>query len=153
MTKNHSPIKRKEAADLFWEAIPPIWYSMRAQINKTARERFEITGGHFHVLRRIKSGDTSVSDLADTRHISRPVVSRKVDSLVDKGLVSRRESQEDRRFTVLELTEDGEKILEFMYESSHVWLEEQLMTLDNQELAAVIQGFEILKQVGKRGDQ
>jgi len=27
------------------------------------------------------------------------------------------------------------------------------MTLENQELAAVIQGFEILKQVGKRGDQ
>ena len=68
MNKNHSPAKRKEAADLFWEAIPPIWYLMRAQINKTARERFEITGGHFHVLRRIKSGDTSVSDLADARH-------------------------------------------------------------------------------------
>lgn len=106
MINEQEHTKRKDAADLFWEAIPPIWYLLRAQIDKTAREKFKITGGHFHVLRRIKSGDTSVSELADARHINRPVVSRKVDSLVEKGLLSRRESPEDRRFTVLELTQN-----------------------------------------------
>jgi DNA-binding MarR family transcriptional regulator len=106
---NNPQANRKEVADLFWEAIPPIWYLLRARVDKIAREQFDITGGHFHVLRRIKTGDTSVSELADTRHISRPVVSRKIDSLVEKELVSRRESREDQRFTVLELTGDGEK--------------------------------------------
>ena len=147
MIKEQKHAKRIDAADLFWEAVPPIWYLLRAQIDKTARERFEITGGHFHVLRRIKSGDTSVSELADARHISRPVVSRKVDSLVEKGLLSRRESPEDRRYTVLELTQNGEEILKLMSAASLAWLEEQLGALSIQELETVIQAFSLLNKI------
>lgn len=138
---------RKEAADLFWDAIPPIWYLLRAQINKTAREEFDITGGQFHLLRRIKRGRTSVSDLADSRHISRPVVSRKMDSLVAKNLVTRNESLEDRRITMLELTDDGEKVLELMSATSRVWLEEQFGALAEDELETIIQAFSALSKL------
>jgi DNA-binding MarR family transcriptional regulator len=141
--------KRKEAADQFLESIPPIWYSLHSQIDKFAREKFDITAGQFHVLQRIKSGKTSVSDLADARHISRPTVSRKIDNLVEKGLVSRKESREDRRFTILELTEEGEKILQMMASSRRVWLEEQLGSLDDKELEIIIQAFSILGKLQK----
>ena len=147
MSDAQNNTKRKEAAELFWDAIPPIWYWLRSQLDKTARETFEITGGHFHVLRRIMNGDTSVSELADARHISRPVVSRKVDSLVEKGLVSRSESAEDRRFSVLEVTPKGEEILDVMSASSRGWLQDKLGVLDSQELATVIQAFLILKKI------
>ena len=147
MSKQQDYSKRKKAADLFWEAIPPIWYLMHSQIDKTAREKFEITGGHFHILRRIKNGDTSISELANARHISRPVVSRKVDSLVEKGLVSRSESPEDRRFTVLELTPLGDKILQELSISNRGWLEDQLGTFGDQELETVIEAFSTLKKI------
>ena len=139
--------KVKAAADLFWESIPPFWYSLRAHIHSTAREKYEITGGHFHVLRRIKRGDSSVSELAEAGHISRPVVSRKVDSLVEKGLVSRRELPEDRRYTVLELTDEGVKVLQEISISSRVWLEERLGTLDYEDLEKIIQAFTALRKL------
>jgi len=135
------------AAELFWEAIPPIWYILRSQLYKTAREEFDITGGQFHVLQRIKNGDTSVSELADAHHISRPVVSRKLDNLVEKGLVSRKESPQDRRFTVLELTPEGEKILEVLSTTKRKWLEEPLGSLTDQELETVIEGFSTLMKI------
>lgn len=150
MLDNQTQVKRKEAADQFWEAIPPIWYSLHSQIDKTAREKFDITAGQFHVLQRIKSGKTSVSDLADARHISRPTVSRKIDNLVEKGLVSRKESREDRRFTILELTEEGKNILQILASSRRVWLEEQLGTLDDKELEMIIQAFSVLGKLQKR---
>lgn len=143
---------RRKAADQFWEAIPPIWHLLRAQTDKTARERFDITGGQFHVLRRIKRGKTSVSDLADARHISRPTVSRKVENLVEKGLVSRRESREDRRFVVLDLTQAGETALRVIYSSSRAWLEEQLDRLDDQELETIIKAFEALSKLSRKGN-
>lgn len=147
MGKKSTKSNRKESVDLFWEAIPPLWDLIRSQLDKNARDNFEITGGHFHVLRRIKRGDATISNLADARHISRPVVSRKVDSLVEKGLVSRRESPEDRRFTVLELTPQGDQILEVLRASNREWLEDKLGSLDNQELEIVIEAFALLKKI------
>jgi len=147
MSKNISSSLRQDAVELFWEAIPPIWHSIRSTLDKNAREDFDITAGHFHVLRRIKGGDTTISDLADSSHTSRPVVSRKVDSLVDKGLVTRRESTEDRRFTMLELTAEGHRILEELRRRNRVLLEELLGTLNDHELEIVIEAFFILKKI------
>jgi DNA-binding MarR family transcriptional regulator len=144
--KSSTPI-RKKAAELFWEAIPPIWHTIHSELDRNAREIHEITGGHFHVLRLIKGGYTSVSELADARHISRPVVSRKVDSLVEKGLVSRRESPEDRRYTVLELTLEGDRILEELRASNREWLDERFRRLEEQEIEIVNQALIILKKL------
>jgi len=138
---------RKMAVETFWEAIPPIWHSIHSQLDKTAREEFEITGGHFHVLRRIKCGDTTISELADSRHISRPVVSRKVDSLVERGLVTRKESPEDRRFTILALTAVGDHILRKLRSRNRKLLEEHFGSLDDREVEIVIEAFNILKKI------
>jgi DNA-binding MarR family transcriptional regulator len=146
MPDKKSGLSKKKAAELFWESIPPIWYLLRSYIDKISREKYEITGGHFYILRRIKDGDTSVSELADARHISRPVVSKKVDSLVEKGLVSRRESPEDRRFTVLELTPEGEEIMADLLASNRAQLRGLFESLNDQEIETIIQAFLILKK-------
>jgi len=76
-------------------------------------------------------------------------VSRKVDRLVEKDLVSRRESPQDRRYTVLELTPDGEKILKNLSAASLKWVEEPLGKLNDQELETVIEAFSILKKIAR----
>jgi len=98
-------------------------------------------------LQRIKNGDTSVSELADAHHINRPVVSLKLDNLVEKGLVSRKESPQDRRFTMLKLTPEGERILEVLSTAKRKWLEEPLGSLTDQELETVIEGFSTLMKI------
>lgn len=147
MAKKSRSSLRKDAVELFWQAIPPIWYIIRSHLDKNAREDFEITGGHFHVLRRINCGATTISDLADAGHISRPVVSRKVDSLVDRGLVTRKELAEDRRFTILALTEEGEQILTELKLRNWELLEEKLDLLDDREVKVVREAFTILKKI------
>jgi DNA-binding MarR family transcriptional regulator len=141
---------RREAAEQFLKAVPSIWYSLRSQIDKIARQKFGITGGQFHVLRRIKSGKTSVSMLAEARHISRPTVSRKVEHLVEKGLVARRVSQQDRRCTILELTATGEEILQVMEFSRQKWLEEQFSALDDHDLEVIIQAFSLMNELSRK---
>ncbi|MCB0857937.1 MAG: winged helix DNA-binding protein [Solirubrobacterales bacterium] len=51
-----------------------------------------------------------LADIAGTTGASMPAVSRAVDSLVRKGLVSRVEDPEDRRRRLLSLTEDGHQL-------------------------------------------
>jgi DNA-binding MarR family transcriptional regulator len=146
-------IETREAAEQFLAAVPPIWYSLRSQIDKIARQKFGITGGQYHVLRRIKSGMTSISELAQVRHISLPTVSRKVEHLVEKGLVARRESQKDRRCTILELTEAGEEIIQEMEFSRRKWLEEQFSVLDDQELETIIQALSLMTALSQKGSE
>lgn len=145
MEDTPTQIGTREAAEQFLAAVPPIWYSLRSQIDKVARQKFGITGGQYHVLRRIKSGMTSVSELAQARHISLPTVSRKVEHLVEKGLVARRESQQDRRCTILELTEAGEEIIREMEFSRQQWLEEQFSILDDNALETIIEALSLMR--------
>lgn len=51
-----------------------------------------------------------LADIAGTTGASMPAVSRAVDSLVRKGLVSRVEDPEDRRRRLLSLTEEGHQL-------------------------------------------
>jgi len=144
-------VETREAAEQFLAAVPPIWYSLRAQIDKIARQKFAITGGQYQVLRRIKSGMNSISKLAEARHISLPTVSRKVEHLVEKGLVARRESQQDRRCTILELTEAGEEIIQEMEFSRQKWLEEQFSLLDDHDLETIIHALSLMRALSQKG--
>ena len=79
----------EQTLDKFWETIPPLWGYIRAHIRAVATENFDISVEQFHLLRFIRRGQCSVSDLADVKNISRPAVSQGVDALVNKGLVTR----------------------------------------------------------------
>jgi len=80
----------EQTLDSFWEIVPPLWGYIRAHIRAIATENFDISVEQFHILRFIRRGYGSVSSLASARNISRPAVSQGVDTLVRKGLVTRK---------------------------------------------------------------
>jgi DNA-binding MarR family transcriptional regulator len=137
--------------DRFWETIPPMWNRIRTQIRTIAIENFDITIEQFHILRHIRKGIGSISDLAEARGISRSAASQTVDLLVEKGLVFRRENQEDRRFVQLELTPDGAKLLEEIFKKNRLWMEAKLSCLSPQELESAFHGMQILKKAFDEG--
>ena len=53
------------AIDRFWETIPPVWNKIRGNVRCIVTENFEITVDQFHILRYIRKGRDSVSELAD----------------------------------------------------------------------------------------
>ena len=95
---------QERAIDRFWETIPPLWGTIRQHIRAQATSQFDISVEQFHVLRYVRRGPNSISDLATAKNISRPAISQAVDLLVNKGLLTRTQSSEDRRFVELSLT-------------------------------------------------
>ena len=144
---NPTKDKVSQAEDAFWESIPSIWHYVRAHIHEeVVANPIDITVGQFHILRQIRKGTNSVSALAESRWISKPAISRKVDALVNKGLVSRVPNPEDRRNLELSLTDDGDHLLSSIFDETHRWMKNQLGSLSNTELETIHQGLQALKK-------
>ena len=76
---------RQQVLDRFWETVPSIWNQVRNNLRCIAAESFEISVEQFHILRHVRRGICSVSELATAKNISRPAVSQAVDLLVNNA--------------------------------------------------------------------
>ena len=144
MSDTHIPILAQQAIDRYWETFPTGWQQNSGNIRKIAAERFDITVEQFHILRHINKGVTSVSELAETRQISRSAISQAVDILGERGLITRRQDADDRRFIQLELTASGANMLQTIGQTNRAWMAEKLSGLSTDELQTLCQAFEIL---------
>jgi DNA-binding MarR family transcriptional regulator len=140
------PISNPVLIDKFWESVPPAWRQTRSHIRRIAVEKFQMTEEQFQVLRRIRRGSTSVSALADESQTSRSAVSKAVDSLVHKGLVSRQQDPSDRRNIPLALTEEGQRVMEAIFNAAEAWLAARFACLNAEETKALLQGMESLRK-------
>jgi len=146
----HTPLDitlLEQTLDKFWETIPPLWGYIRAHIRAVATENFDISVEQFHILRFIRRGHSSVSGLADARNISRPAISQGVDTLVHKGLVTRMQSKEDRRYVELELTPEGNALLDGVFQNTRKWMKDSLEKFSQEELELAVRGMEVLKKM------
>ena len=137
----------EQALDRFWETIPPLWGRVRSHIRAVATENFDISVEQFHILRFIRRGHGSVSELADVRNISRPAISQGVDALVNRGLVTRTQSKEDRRYVELELTPEGNDLLDSVFQDTRDWMKESLEQFSQEELDLAVHGMDVLKKM------
>jgi DNA-binding MarR family transcriptional regulator len=138
---------RERAIDRFWETVPPLWNSVRSHIRATATANFDITVEQFHVLRYVRRGTDSVSELATAKNISRPAISQAVEVLVKKGLLRRVPSKEDRRCVELVLTEAGNDLLDTVFKETRSWMKERMQDLSLHELETIMKAMEIMKKM------
>ena len=130
----------------FWETIPSAWHATRAHIRKVAAENFHLTVEQFQVLRRIRRGVDSVSALAEANRTSRSSVSKAVDALVNKGLVSRSTDAHDRRHVHLSLSGEGERVLSAIYAETEAWLAARCARLTAAELDETLHSLDLLRK-------
>jgi DNA-binding MarR family transcriptional regulator len=138
---------RDQAIDRFWETVPPLWTMVRSHIRATATANFDITVEQFHVLRYVRRGPGSMSQLATAKNISRPAISQAVEVLVKKGLLTRVQSTQDRRYVELALTEAGNNLLDTVFKETRKWMKERMHTLTADELQTIAEAMEILKKM------
>jgi DNA-binding MarR family transcriptional regulator len=138
--------------DKFWETIPPAWFQARAQIRGAADEQFNLSVEQFQVLRRIRRGFDSVSALAEEGRTSRPAVSKTVDGLVNRGLVSRLTDTQDRRHIRLSLTEEGARVMNGIFRQADDWLESRFARLTAAECEQLASALDLLQKTFKDGD-
>lgn len=130
----------------FWEIFPPVWDRLRSNVRGIASSQFNISVEQFQILRHIRKGRTSVSELAQVKQISRSAISQAVDVLVVGGLVNRRQNDADRRCHELDLTARGNDLLNAIYKENRGWMLEQMASLDAEEADSIIRGLEALKR-------
>jgi DNA-binding MarR family transcriptional regulator len=138
---------REQAIDRFWETVPPLWNTVRSYIRATATANFDITVEQFHVLRHVRRGITSVSELATAKNISRPAISQAVDVLVKKGLLTRVHSKQDRRYVELALTDSGNNLLDTVFQKTRQWMKERMCDLSVDELETMVKAMEVMKKI------
>jgi len=132
------------AIEAFWSTIPPVWNRVKGNVRANAFEHYDISVEHFHILRHIRRGLTSVSELAEVKQISRSAISQAVDILVERGLICRRQNALDRRNIPLELTESGNSLLDTIWEKNRAWMKNRMATLDERDLETLTSAMEIL---------
>jgi DNA-binding MarR family transcriptional regulator len=138
---------RDQTIDRFWETVPPVWNFVRTHIRGTATGKFEITVEQFHVLRYVRRGPNSMSELATAKNISRPAISQAVDVLVKKGLLTRIPSKTDRRVVELALTEEGNALLDTVFKENREWMKERMKALTTEELETIGEAMVALKKI------
>ena len=149
MTPSLAPTKTisEEALDRFWETVPPLWGQVRAHVRAAAAEEFRIGVEQFQVLRLIRAGKTSVSEIAAARNISRPAVSQAVDVLAGRGLLTRTQDAEDRRHVDLALTQSGNELLDAVFSNTRAWMREKMAGFSARELDNIVRAMETMKKM------
>ena len=132
--------------DKFWESVPGAWRQTRSQIRRSAVEKFQMTEEQFQVLRRIRNGSASVSALAEASQTSRSAVSKAVDALVRRGLITRSQDLDDRRNVPLALTDEGQRVMAGIYDETEQWLSARFARLTAKETESLLQGMESLRK-------
>jgi DNA-binding MarR family transcriptional regulator len=143
----HSSENLKNAVDGFWETYPPLWRMIQAHIREVAVEQFNIPVEQFHILRHIRQGQNSVSALAEAKNISRPAISQTVDLLVTRGLIIRSIEPQDRRHVKLDLTAEGNALMEAIFGDTRRWMMKTFAPLSTKEIEALTRSMESLKKI------
>jgi DNA-binding MarR family transcriptional regulator len=148
MSDTSEPSKEllRQAVETFWETFPPFWQRVRAHIRQVAVEQFDISVEHFHVLRYIRGGQGSISELAEAKNISRPAISQVVEVLVQKGLIRRTHDARDRRYIQLTLTDSGNALLDAIFDNTREWMMQTLLPLSDEELYLLAQALDSLRK-------
>ncbi len=136
-----------KTVDRYWETIPAVWSSIRGNLRAIVTEDFDISVEQFHILRHIRKGVTSVSELAEVKGISRPAISQAVDLLVERGLISRQQDPGDRRFVNLALTLAGDELLNAGFKKNRAWMEAKMACLDQESLEEINRAMQKLATV------
>ncbi len=89
----------------------------------------------------------SLSEVADHIGLTLPSMSRLVDGLVDRKLVTRQSQAQDRRRITLALTSRGRASLESANEMTEAYLAEKLAALPEAECAHIVRAMQALRDI------
>ena len=95
----------------------------------------------------VLAGPMSLAELAAAEQVKPPTMSRIVDALVERGLVTRIAKPGDRRSVVIEATREGGQLLAAGRERRVQPLIARLRRLADSERRALARGVEILERV------
>ena len=105
-----------------------------ASLSHIYRERFSVSVPEWRVLAWLSQRESlTATDICQRAYMDKATVSRAIQKLQKRGLLSRTPSEEDQRGLVLNLTPDGEALLAELFPKAHDWEARLVNTLTAQE--------------------
>ncbi len=137
-------ISSEDCAREMLEVVPMIMRVIRSQMR--SHRTPELSVPQFRTLTFLdRHRGASLSDVAEHIGLTRPSASKLIDSMVARGLVSRKGSRVDRRRVRLALTNRGRVTLRAARAAAQSDLADRLAALPSGERVAVGQGMRILR--------
>lgn len=138
------PQRVQDTAQQVLDAVPMVMRTIRAQLR--SHRRADISVPQFRAMGYIDQNDgASLSDLATHIGLTLPSMSKLIEGLVARRLVTRISDPVDRRRICLSLTPLGRQELKAAYQFTERYLAEQLSLLGESDLKAVTRAMEVLK--------
>jgi DNA-binding MarR family transcriptional regulator len=95
----------------------------------------------------VRDGPLPASDLAAAERVQPPSISRIVDALAERGLVTRSTDEHDRRVIRVGATAAGRALVEQVRRRRDSYLAERLRHLDDEELAVLVRAAGLLERL------
>ncbi len=89
----------------------------------------------------------SLSEVADHIGLTPPSMSKIIDGLVARRLITRQDAEDDRRRVHLALTELGKTLLESAYQDTRARLTEMIAELSSAQYSAIMNSMEALRPI------
>jgi DNA-binding MarR family transcriptional regulator len=101
-------VAQEPLSELFWGVARRL-----RQLSRQAMAPWDVSPSHGRALTVLLSrGDLRLSELSDHLHIAPRSTTEVVDALQERGLAERRPDPDDRRATLVRLTEQGHQVAE-----------------------------------------
>ncbi|MER2091299.1 MAG: MarR family transcriptional regulator [Saccharopolyspora rectivirgula] len=97
-----------------------------------------------------KSGPITPGELALREGVQPPSMTRVIAALESNGLITRRAHPTDGRQAIVEVTEDGRKLIEQEVMARERWLDSQLSDISEEERAILCRATEIIDRIASR---
>lgn len=104
------------------------------------KSEFVLMNGIYHV--QMKTGSehgVKMSELAEYAHALPPAVSRSIKALEERGYVRRFVDEKDRRNTMVEITDEGQTVLQESNDIINDYMNRVFERINQEELARLIQ--------------
>jgi DNA-binding MarR family transcriptional regulator len=136
----------QQCSEELLHTVPRLFHCFKPNAAFPLHAGGQLSIGQGRLLMAISHGHCSVSDLAEKSRVSLPTISRKIDLLVEKGMVTRRRDPEDRRALVLEITDEGQRVMEQHRQHANLQLSKYLESLTEEELLQIMQSLKLLRK-------
>ena len=128
------------------EVVPVVMRTIRAELRH--HRMADLSVPQFRTLAFIdRNVDASLSDVTEHIGLTLPSMSKIVDGLVIRKLVTRQTHPTDRRRMTLALTARGETALQLSRAATRACLAEDLAALSDRQRETIVQAMEIVRPV------
>jgi DNA-binding MarR family transcriptional regulator len=91
-----------------------------------------------------RKGKINLNELADLLHVDKSTMSRTINNLVESGLAARELNGDDRRYVIIQLTQEGQRFFKETETAMETYYRHVLNRIPQEKQAQVLESMELL---------